>query len=91
VDGEPSKALAGFCKKNGVKVEEVTREDEGRGVDYVWAIRHQDGLPAVQVQHQITHVKSENLIFLMGPISNPCHFYRQSDATPYHHFSKHFD
>jgi len=50
-DGKPSKALAGFCKKNGVLVEEVTREEDGKGVEYVWAVRHQHGLPAAQVQH----------------------------------------
>jgi len=48
-DGEATKALAGFCKKNGVQVENVTREVDGKGVEYVWAVKHQPGLPANQV------------------------------------------
>ena len=48
-DGEATKALAGFCKKNGVQVEDVIREADAKGVEYVWAVKHQQGLPAAQV------------------------------------------
>lgn len=49
-DGEATKALAGFCKKNGVQVEDAIREADAKGVEYVWAVKHLQGLPAGQVR-----------------------------------------
>lgn len=36
-DGAPTKALEGFCKKNGLSVGDCTLEADGKGVEYVWA------------------------------------------------------
>lgn len=35
-DGKPTKALEGFCRKNGVQVADVSREADTKGVEYVW-------------------------------------------------------
>ncbi len=37
-DGAPTKALEGFCKKNGVSAADVTREADNKGVEYVYAV-----------------------------------------------------
>lgn len=47
--GQPTKALAGFAAKNGVSVEDVTREADAKGTEYVWAVRKQQGRPAAEV------------------------------------------
>ncbi|CAL8470617.1 g10159 [Coccomyxa elongata] len=48
-DGQPTKALAGFAAKNGVSVEDVTREADAKGTEYVWAVRKQQGRHAAEV------------------------------------------
>ena len=48
-DGAPSKALEGFCKKNGVSAADVTREADAKGVEYVWAVVRSEGRPAAEV------------------------------------------
>lgn len=48
-DGNPSKALQGFCKKNGVSVDSVTTEADSKGTEYVWAIVKQPGRSASEV------------------------------------------
>ena len=48
--GAPTKALAGFAAKNGVSVEDVRREADGKGTEYIWAVRKQAGRPAAEVQ-----------------------------------------
>lgn len=47
--GEPSKALLGFCKKNGLNPGDVQIEADAKGVDYVWGVSHREGLPAAEV------------------------------------------
>lgn len=47
--GEPSKALLGFCKKNGFSPEDTTLEADKKGVEYVWGVSQQKGLPAAEV------------------------------------------
>ncbi|EFN58140.1 hypothetical protein CHLNCDRAFT_141905 [Chlorella variabilis] len=47
--GTPSPALLGFCKKNGVTVEDCFAEVDGKGVEYVWAEVKQMGRPAAEV------------------------------------------
>ena len=38
-DGKtPTKALEGFCRKNNVDASQVTRETDGKGVEYVFAL-----------------------------------------------------
>lgn len=49
-DGAPSKALAGFCAKNGVTPEETSIKADAKGVDYIWAIRKQAGRSAAEVR-----------------------------------------
>lgn len=48
-DGSPSKALQGFCKKNGVSVDSVIPEADYKGTEYVWAVVKQPGRPASEV------------------------------------------
>lgn len=48
-DGSPSKALQGFCKKNGVSVDSVTTEADTKGTQYVWAVVKQPGRSASEV------------------------------------------
>lgn len=45
-DGTPTKALEGFCKKNGVAVDECSLEADAKGVEYVWATVHTTGQSA---------------------------------------------
>lgn len=49
-DGTPSKALQGFCAKNGVDPASVTKEADAKGVEYVWGVRKEPGRPAVEVR-----------------------------------------
>ncbi|EFJ48902.1 hypothetical protein VOLCADRAFT_59982 [Volvox carteri f. nagariensis] len=48
-DGSPTKALEGFCRKNGVDVGSVTREADAKGVEYVYAVVRDAGRDAVEV------------------------------------------
>jgi len=45
-NGAPTKALLGFCAKNGVDAASVTVEADAKGVDYVFADVHEAGAPA---------------------------------------------
>lgn len=60
--GAPTPALLGFCKKNGVTVEDCYTEEDGKGVSYVWVEVRLEGRPAVQVL-------AEELPALLGSIS----------------------
>lgn len=48
-DGSPSKALLGFCKKNGVQADSVVTEADAKGTEYMWAVVQQPGRAAAQV------------------------------------------
>lgn len=48
-DGAPSRALDGFCKKNGVSPADVTKEADAKGTEYVWAVVRSQGRPAAEV------------------------------------------
>ena len=48
-EGAPTKALEGFCKKNGITPEDVSRQADAKGVDYVWATVRQPKQSAAQV------------------------------------------
>lgn len=48
-DGKPTKALEGFCRKNGVDSASVTREADAKGVEYVYAVVRDAGRPAAEV------------------------------------------
>ncbi|GAB4813228.1 hypothetical protein N2152v2_000274 [Parachlorella kessleri] len=50
--GAPTNALLGFCKKNGVKVEDCACEPDAKGVEYVWASVKEVGRPAAEVLTQ---------------------------------------
>ncbi len=52
-DGEPTKALTGFAAKNGVAVEDCTRQADAKGVEYVWAMTKQEGRHAAEVRHNM--------------------------------------
>lgn len=49
-DGKPTKALEGFCRKNGVDSASVTREADAKGVEYVYAVVRDAGRPAAEVR-----------------------------------------
>ena len=48
-DGAPSKALEGFCRKNGVAAAEVTVKADDKGTEYCWAVVRETGRPAAEV------------------------------------------
>lgn len=48
-DGAPSKALEGFCRKNGVAPADVTREADEKGTEYVWAVVREKVRSAAEV------------------------------------------
>ena len=48
-EGAPTKALEGFCKKNRITPEDVSRQADAKGVEYVWATVRQPGQSAAQV------------------------------------------
>ena len=50
-DGSPSKALEGFCRKNGVAAADVTVEADGKGTEYVWAVVKQRGRAAAEASN----------------------------------------
>ncbi len=62
-DGEPTKALTGFAAKNGVALEDCTKEADAKGVEYVWAMTKQEGRHAAEVclyelsSHTQTHAR----------------------------------
>jgi glycyl-tRNA synthetase len=45
-DGVATKALEGFCKKNGVSVSEVTLEADAKGVEYCYVTIKDNGRTA---------------------------------------------
>lgn len=47
--GAPTKALEGFCRKNGVSVDAVVREADSKGVEYCWVEVKDAGKPAAEV------------------------------------------
>ena len=51
-DGKPTKALQGFCKKNGIAEDAVTEEADPKGVEYVWADKKTTGRPSAEVWMQ---------------------------------------
>ena len=52
-DGAPSKALDGFCRKNGVAAADVTVEADVKGTEYVWAVVQQCGRVAAEVWYPV--------------------------------------
>eukprot|EP00238_Polyblepharides_amylifera_P012515 CAMPEP_0196584758 /NCGR_PEP_ID=MMETSP1081-20130531/48359_1 /TAXON_ID=36882 /ORGANISM="Pyramimonas amylifera, Strain CCMP720" /LENGTH=966 /DNA_ID=CAMNT_0041906085 /DNA_START=496 /DNA_END=3396 /DNA_ORIENTATION=- len=48
-EGNPTKAALGFCKKNGISMEDVTREEDDKGTEYLYAVVHEKGQPAGEV------------------------------------------
>jgi glycyl-tRNA synthetase len=48
-EGKPTKALEGFCKKNGVEVGDVTKEADAKGVEYCYVTVKDAGRPAAEV------------------------------------------
>lgn len=51
---QPTQALRGFCKKNGISVDDVFVEADAKGVEYAWVNRHQPEDPAAEVSHFCT-------------------------------------
>ena len=47
--GRPTKALEGFCAKNGVSVDAVEQQADAKGTEYIFAICREAGKPAVEV------------------------------------------
>lgn len=47
--GKPTKALEGFCRKNGASVDAVLREADAKGVEYCWVEVKDAGKPAAEV------------------------------------------
>lgn len=48
--GAPTKALEGFCRKNGVSADAVVREADPKGVAYCWLEVKDAGKPAAEVR-----------------------------------------
>ena len=47
--GKPTRALEGYCKKNGVALDSVTVEADAKGVQYVYASIKDAGRSAAEV------------------------------------------
>ena len=47
--GKPTRALEGFCRGQGVSAGSVERRRDDRGVEYVYARRHEPGLETLEV------------------------------------------
>lgn len=63
--GTPSKALQGFCKKNGVSPADVTVEADEKGTEYVWAVVRETGRSAAEVRLHDTaaeHLSAANMV-----------------------------
>ncbi|MDI6907864.1 MAG: glycine--tRNA ligase subunit beta [Thermoanaerobacterales bacterium] len=52
IDGKPTKAALGFARNQGVAVEELVIRPVGQ-VDYVYAVREENGRPAVKILPEI--------------------------------------
>ncbi|KAG0569002.1 hypothetical protein KC19_6G058400 [Ceratodon purpureus] len=61
-DGNVTKAAEGFCKKNGVKKEDLYTKTDGK-TEYVFAIVKEQGKPAVQVLAEEIPALLANLSF----------------------------
>jgi glycyl-tRNA synthetase len=48
-DGHPTKALEGFCRGQGVSVEDIEKRADDKGVEYVYAFKKETGSGAVGV------------------------------------------
>ena len=48
-EGKPTKALQGYCSKNGVQADQVTREADSKGTEYVWAEKQIPGKSSCEV------------------------------------------
>ena len=48
-DGNPTRALEGFCRGNGVSPDSVEKRADDKGVEYVYALRETKGKPAGEV------------------------------------------
>jgi len=48
-EGAPTKAILGFCKKNGAAVEDVERVPDAKGVEYCWVAVKEEGQAAGEV------------------------------------------
>ncbi len=48
-EGKPTKALQGYCSKNGLQPDQVTREADSKGTEYVWAEKQNPGKSSCEV------------------------------------------
>ena len=48
-DDSPTPALTGFCKKNGINVQDCRVEEDSKGTGYVWATVTQAGRPTSEL------------------------------------------
>lgn len=64
-DGSPSKALLGFCKKNGVQADTVFTEADSKGTGYVWAVVKQPGRATAEVCDESNSVFCNVLVLLL--------------------------
>lgn len=63
-DGQPTKAAQGFCKKNGVAVEDLIVRADEKGVEYAYAQVKTAGRPAAEVLAQELPTLIASLAFL---------------------------
>lgn len=64
-DGSPSKALLGFCKKNGVQADSVVTEADAKGTQYVWVVVKQPGRATGEVCDESNSVFYNVLLLLL--------------------------
>ncbi len=64
-NGSPSKALLGFCKKNGVQADTVFTEADSKGTEYVWAVVKQPGRATAEVCNESSNVFCKVLLLLL--------------------------
>ena len=64
-DGAPSKALEGFCRKNGITPGDVTREADEKGTEYVWARVHETGRCTADVRRLLSYLQTKYLLLFI--------------------------
>ena len=64
VDGKPTRALEGFCRGQGISTGSVEHRKDDKGVDYVYARRHEPGRETLEVLTELLPELINGLIFL---------------------------
>ena len=70
-EGVPAPALLGFCKKNGVTVEDCRVEEDNKGTGYVWVTvnkkgRHTSDVLLEELPRILKEISLQDVVFLFS-------------------------